>query len=81
MNPTSKALTLIQLRRSEKIPINDADSFFSELSDKVLSLKEYEQPHPLSPVMLVSMTKKYVSNPGNRIKLHDLVMNETDESL
>lgn len=75
-----KAEGLITLRRAQKIDIRDADSFFSDLAEKVTSLKEFARPHPLSTKAAVVSLKKYIVDESSYIRLRDLV-NETTEAL
>jgi hypothetical protein len=77
--PAEKAQQLIQLRRSQIIPIQNADKFFSELAEKVSALDEYSQPHPLSAKIAVARLKKYLVDDHDRIRLYDLVKQETEK--
>jgi hypothetical protein len=73
------AKRVIQLRRAEVIRIHDADSFFSELEQKVSALHDLDRPHPLSPKVAVATLKKYLPDDRYRIQLNDLVMQETEK--
>jgi hypothetical protein len=77
--PMDVAKKLIKLRRAEIIKINDADSFFSSLEQKVSALHDLERPHPLSSKLAVVMLKKYLSKDNYRIQLNDLVMEEANK--
>ncbi len=76
---SGKAQQLVQLRRAQLIPIQGADPFFRELSEKVLALDEYEQPHPLSATLAIVSVKKYIVDDRFRIQLHDMVMQESNK--
>jgi hypothetical protein len=69
---------LIKLRKANKIKIKDADSFFSELLEKVEALESLSKPHPLSAAIAAETMKKYIES-NKIIRIHDLVMSETDK--
>lgn len=71
------AQRMVSLRRAQIIPIRDAETFFSNLAEKVSALEMYSRPHPLSSKLAVASLKKHLTN-GNRIRLHDLVMTEAE---
>lgn len=77
-DPKAAAKKLIDLRRAQVIRIGDADSFFRELADKVFALDDISRPHPLSAKVAVASLKQYVVDGRHKIRLHDLVMNETE---
>src|SRR5260370_15608905 len=70
------AKQLITLRSGESIKIRDADTFFSDLAEKVVALEEINRPHPLSAKMAEATVKRYLVDDRYRIRLHDLVMDE-----
>lgn len=76
---SQRAKDLIEIRRAEKTFINDADSFFKDLEQKVLALDDIYKPHPLSSKVAVSILKRNIALPTNKIIVHDLVMEETDK--
>lgn len=76
---TEGAQHIIQHRRAQVIPIESADKFFTELLEKVESLRELERPHPLSTAIAVETVKRYLAEPRHRIRLHDLIHEETEE--
>ena len=76
--PTDEAERLIQHRRAQTIPIQDADSFFVDLSEKVEALARLGAPHPLSIPMAIERTKKYLAEERFRIQLYDLITGETE---
>lgn len=69
---------LVALRRAEVVRIQDADSFFHELREKVRALEELDRPHPLSKRAAVAAAKMYLAEFKYRIQLHDLVTRETE---
>ena len=73
-----EAKNITQNRRAEVIPIESADQFFTELLEKVESLRELEPYHPVSTVVAVATVKRYLVDPQHRIRLHDLVHEETE---
>jgi hypothetical protein len=54
-------------------------SFFTSLQEKIESLRKLERPHPLNTAVAVEMVKRYVVEPRYRIRLHDLVREETEQ--
>lgn len=77
--PQGNAKRLIDLRQAEPITIKDADSFFENVQDKVVTLEELNNPHPLSKKTAVASLKRYLPDPTQRIRFHDLVMGETEQ--
>jgi len=76
---TEEAQHIIRHRRAEVVPIESADKFFTELLEKVESLRELERCHPFSVAVAVETIKRYVAEPRHRIRLHDLIYEETEE--
>lgn len=76
---TTEARQLIQQRRAEIINIKSADEFFNGLEEKVLSLDEIKQPHPLSTAVAVTTVKRYLPDPLQQIRLYDLFREETEK--
>ena len=74
-----KANQLIQTKQMKVIEIESADNLFQELHEKVLSLEDYNKPHPLSPKLAVTSIKRYLLEDRYKIRLHDLVMQETEK--
>jgi hypothetical protein len=77
--PTESAKSLIALRSASILKIPDADSFFERLKEKVFSLRELSKEHPLSAALAVQSIKRYLPNPQEEIRLHDLVMQEVEK--
>ena len=68
-----EARRLVDHRRAEVIPIDDADEFFRTVRHQVESLQEFDRPHPLSTEAAVASLKRYLVEPRHRIRLSDLV--------
>lgn len=77
--PKGTAKDLMELRSAAFISIQDANSFFQDLSEKVSSLEELARPHPLSAKVAVATLKKYLVDERYRIRLHDLVTQEVEK--
>ncbi|MBA7519299.1 hypothetical protein ES705_11377 [subsurface metagenome] len=76
---TGEAKSIIQHRQAETIHIENANKFFTELSEKIESLREFEKPHPLSCPLATITVKRYLSEEEKyHIRLFDLVNNETE---
>lgn len=73
-----KAKRLADMRKSEIIRIQSADVFFGDLAEKLLAISEFEQPHPLSSKTAIVTFKRYLEEEKYKIRLHDLVMQETN---
>jgi hypothetical protein len=73
-----EASHLISLRRAQSIEISDAGSFFDTLAGRIEALDEYDRPHPLSTRMAVETLKSYLVEPRHRIRLSDLMTQETE---
>ena len=71
--PTDAAQRLIDHRRAEVVPIEDADSFFLRVQETVESIEEFSRPHPLSADAAVAALKRYLPNPEHRIRFVDLI--------
>jgi hypothetical protein len=75
------AQELIAHRRARVIPINDADSFFNALCQRVETLEQSQRQNPLSIDLLVNSTKRFLAKPEYRIQLDDLFTQETERLL
>jgi hypothetical protein len=73
------AKSLVDQRQAQTIAIASADTFFREVEEKVLSLSDYEHPHPLSSKVAVVTLKRYLEDEKNKIRLHDLVIDEVEK--
>ena len=79
--PGNAAKRLIEHRQGQKLPIVDADSFFSELGRLIEALEQFSRPHPLSTDAAVASLKGYLAEPKHRIRLADLVDGEINRVL
>lgn len=75
---SDQARRLVELRRATPVEIEDADSFFRSVADKVSALEAYEHPHPLSEQLAAASVKRYISESRTIILLSDLVREETE---
>src|SRR6266851_6551188 len=75
---TNSASELVKLRHAQVIEINSADSFFTELSEKVDSLADLARQRPLAGALDVATLKRYLADPKHRIQLQDLVAAESE---
>lgn len=75
---SAEAEALIEARSAIKVKVNSADAFFVEMNEKLEALESFDAPHPLSVELAVRMAKRFIAGDRYRIKLHDLVMAETD---
>ena len=64
-------------RDARIIPIDDADSFFTGLKQRVETLARTHRQNPVSVDLLVNATKRYLSKPEHRIQLDELFTTET----
>ncbi len=76
--PAEEASKLIATRRAVKIKISDADSFFTDLTEKVFALESVGARHPLTSRIAVSRLKSYIEN-NKLVSLSDLVEDETEQ--
>jgi hypothetical protein len=72
---------LIDFRRADVIQIDSANAFFEELAGKVGALTAIAQPHPLSAAVAVEQLKEYLRDDRADIRLHDLVLRETEAAV
>lgn len=75
---SDRAQELIDHRHGRVIRINDADSFFSALSERVNTLADTHRPNPRTVELLVNSTKRYVAKPEYRIQLDGLFTEEVE---
>jgi len=76
-----KAREIIDHRKAQPIPTAGADELFEELEEKVRSIAEYRQVHPVTVQIASATVKRYLAEDKHRIKLHDFVMQEVDRFL
>ena len=73
-----KAKELADRRAAVIVTTQDANHLFSSLREKVLALADMAAPHPLSAKMAVATVKRHLVDPTAKIRLHDLVHEETE---
>ena len=79
--PNDIAKPLIVLRRAAILSTSGADSFFPQLTEKVISLDDLTQPHPMTAKVAVATLKRYIVEDKHAIRLHDLIIvEETEQS-
>ena len=76
-----EAEEMFQHRNAISVPIRDADTAMSELQAKVEVLSEASDQRPLDTAVAVAQLKMYLPDPVHRIRLHDLVIGETDAAI
>lgn len=77
----AEAETLCVERGILSIPIDGADSFFVKLAENLTSLRAFDRPHPLSVQAAVASLKRYLPEDRYRIRLHDLLVEVTEQML
>ena len=73
-----EAQEIIGHRGVISVPIQDADTAMGELLDKVQALSGSADQRPLDTAVAVAQLKRFLPEPAQRIRLHDLVIGETD---
>lgn len=76
---SDNANRIVNHRRATVIQNQDADSFFKSLEEKVFTLEGMAAPHPLSANMAAATVKRYLVDPAARIRLRDLIHEETEK--
>jgi len=69
---------IVNNRKAELIKIDSADQAFNEIKEKVESINELHRFHPMSAAVAVSTVKRYLVDSRQRIRLHDLIRDETE---
>lgn len=77
-DPEPVAKALIESRGGVMISITDANEFFGGVREKVESMASISAQHPISAKVAVATVKRYVVDPTARIRLRDLVHEETE---
>ncbi len=78
---TEEAHSVIEKRKAEVIPIENADNFFDDLLDKIEAIRDLRTPDPVSVSAAVATVKRYISDPGQWIRLDDIFREETERTL
>ncbi|MDE0141616.1 MAG: SIR2 family protein [Caldilineaceae bacterium] len=71
--PSDEAQRLIENRRAEVVPVEDADSFFRKIQHNVEAIEEFRKPHPLSTEAAVASLRRYLSEHKYRLQLEGLI--------
>lgn len=69
---------LIAHRGAIRMQITDADAALDELANTVAALEDAIDSDPHVTAAAVARLKRYLSDPVHRIRLHDLMLTETD---
>ena len=72
-----QAQDLVNHRGARVIRIDDADSFFDSLQQRVSILKQSVRNEPKSVDLLIASVKRFASRKKHRVRLHDLFADET----
>ena len=72
------AKEIIRNRNAEVIDIEGADEFFARLLERAKSLEELSSHNVIDTQTAIQTTKRYLSKPEYRIKLHDLILEEVE---
>jgi hypothetical protein len=75
-----EAETLIAFRGAGVIRNVDADSFFSDLEERVQAVETLTTADPISAGVAVARIKRYLQPPEQMINLHDLLVKETEKA-
>jgi hypothetical protein len=67
-------------RKGQIIGIKDADSFFSEIEQKIDALESINDNHPLNADIALARLKKFIVKEEYLILLHDLIMSEQEST-
>lgn len=76
---SEKGQRLAEHRQAVVLQTSDANYLFENLREKVQALADMDAPHPLSAKMAAAIVKRYVVDPSARIRLRDLVHEETEQ--
>ena len=79
--PNDGAVELIGARKGQVVTIASADGFFSDVWQRVQTLAHSHRQNPLSVELTVDSVKRYLSRPEHRIRLDELISEETDRLL
>lgn len=73
-----EARRIVDHRRADIVSIESADAAFLQLAEKVQSLREIGRTRPDSKGVAVATVKRYLMEPRFRIRLDDLLRDETE---
>lgn len=77
MSPVAEKL--VDYRAAQLVQIENADSFFPRLLERVTTIHESGEPHPLETRVAVETLKRYLPDDRHRIRLRELVREDTEE--
>lgn len=69
---------LATFRKGQTVEITDADTFFSEVRERIDALNKNQNNHPLNADIAVERLKRYIAKGENKILLHDLFHDEQE---
>ena len=75
---STETQSVIDHRDAEVLAIESADSAFTDLDEKLESLRDLDRPHPMSTEVAVATVKRYLVEERHRIRLHDLFQDEVE---
>ena len=75
------AQEIVEHRKANVIVIESSDAFFAALADRVHTLDITRQQNPGSIELLIASAKRLMVLPHDRIRLHDLLSQETESVL
>lgn len=78
---SKEANELIKKRDAESIEIEDADTFFDQLAEKIEALEDLSRPAPSDVRLATAMIKRYLSEDKHRIRLKDSILDQTKLTL
>ena len=76
---SEKAKGLSEHRQAVVLQTKDANHLFEAMREKVQALEDMAAPHPLSAKMAIATVKRHLVDPTAKIRLHDLVHEETEK--
>jgi len=76
---SEKGKKVAEHRQAVVLQIKDANQLFESLREKVRALGDMAAPHPLSAKMAAATVKRYLVDPSAKIRLRDLVHEETEK--
>lgn len=75
-NYSEELKELSDFRKGNLCAIEDADTFFTELNERIMALEECDANHPLNKDIILARTKKYLASPQGNIAFADLFESE-----
>lgn len=76
--PSKAAELIVEARSASVVPGMDANTFYLGLREAVESLEDMCNSDLVSARIAEASLKRYISDPGKRIRIHDLVHSETN---